>query len=144
MSKFRAKEYAGIVFSPLAWTKIAPDLIMVYGNPAQIMRLLHGATHHEGNNVVSAFSGRAGSCSGGIIQTMLTGECQVVIPGNGDRVWAMTQDEEVAFTIPAARLGLVIEGLKVTHERGVRYPIPICQRFQPEVKLGIPLSDVFL
>ncbi|VUT25218.1 MAG: hypothetical protein MOIL_00926 [Candidatus Methanolliviera sp. GoM_oil] len=143
VNRFEEGEYVGIVFSPLAWTKIVPDLIMMYGNPAQIMRLIHASTHHQGNNVTCSFSGRAASCTEGIIQTVLTGEPKAVIPGNGDRVWAMTQDDEMAFTIPATKLGSIIEALEVTHERGIRYPIPICQRFQPEVKLGIPLDEIF-
>jgi uncharacterized protein (DUF169 family) len=143
IDRFGRGEYAGVILSPLAWTRVIPDLIMIYGNPAQIMRLIHGATYHEGNKIACAFSGRAASCTEGIIRTVLTGEPQVVIPGNGDRVWAMTQDEEVAFTTPAAKLESILEGLNKSQEQGIRYPIPICQRFQPEVKLATLLSDIF-
>ncbi len=37
-------QYAGVVFSPLERTKIDPDLVMIFCNPAQLMRLVHGAT----------------------------------------------------------------------------------------------------
>ncbi len=143
INKFEEGEYAGIVFSPLAWTKIVPDLVMVYGNPAQIMRLIHACTYHSGNSVNCSFSGRAASCTEGIIRTRLTREPKVVVPGNGDRVWAMTQDDEMAFTIPSEKLESVIGALKVGHEEGIRYPIPVCQRFRPEVTLGIPLDEIF-
>ena len=33
-------KYGGVVISPLTRTKIVPDVILVYGNPAQIMRLI--------------------------------------------------------------------------------------------------------
>jgi len=54
-----------------------------------------------------------------------------VLPGNGDRVWAMVQDGEMAFTIPANLVDSVIDGLEATHQMGVRYPIPVDIRHAP-------------
>ena len=123
--------YAGVVFSPLERTKIEPDLVMVFCNAAQAMRLVHGATQETGISVQSLFSGRGGTCTEGILQTFKTGEPKVVLPGNGDRVWAMVQDNELAFTIPVSLLDSVIKGLEATHERGIRYPIPVVVRHEP-------------
>jgi uncharacterized protein (DUF169 family) len=47
-------KYAGVVFSPLERTKIEPDLVMIFCNPAQLMRLVHGATQETG--VASLYS----------------------------------------------------------------------------------------
>ena len=124
-------KYAGVVFSPLERTKIEPDLVMIFCNPAQLMRLVHGATQETGMSVQSTFSGRAGTCTEGVLQTLKTGKPKVVLPGNGDRVWAMVQDEEMAFTIPANWLDPVIRGLEATHQTGVRYPIPVDVRHAP-------------
>lgn len=123
-------KYAGVVFSPLEWTRVEPDLVMVYCNPAQTMRLVHGATWEMGGHLTSVFAGRAASCTEGVIQTFLSQEPKVVLPGNGDRVWGMTQDDEMLFTIPARMLGTVIEGLEATHRRGIRYPIPVDVRHE--------------
>lgn len=123
--------YAGVVFSPLEWTKIDPDLVMIFCNAAQLMRLVHGATQETGVPLQSIFSGRGGSCTEGVLQTFKTGEPKVVLPGNGDRVWAMVQDGEIAFTIPANRLDPVIRGLEATHQTGIRYPIPVDIRHEP-------------
>jgi len=76
-------------------------------------------------------SGRAGTCTEGVLQTFRTGEPRVVLPGNGDRVWAMVQDEEMAFAIPANRLDSVIKGMEATHQTGIRYPIPVDIRHEP-------------
>jgi len=123
-------KYAGVVFSPLEWTKVEPDLVMVYCNPAQLMRLVHGVTWETGGHITSVFAGRAASCTEGVLQTFLSQEPKVVVPGNGDRVWGMTQDEEMLFTIPARMLSAVIEGLEATHRRGIRYPIPVDVRHE--------------
>ena len=124
-------QYAGVVFSPLEKTRIEPDAVMIFCNPAQLMRLVHGATQATGVNVQSVSSGRAGTCTEGVLQTFKTGRPKVVLPGNGDRVWAMVQDDEMAFTIPANWLEPVIHGLEATHQMGVRYPIPVDVRHEP-------------
>jgi len=129
--KLAKGKYAGVVFSPLERTRIEPDLVMIFCNPAQLVRLVHGATQETGVAVQSVLSGRAGSCTEGVLQTFKTGQPKVVLPGNGDRVWAMVQDEEIAFAIPANRLDSVIGGLEATHQTGVRYPIPVDVRHAP-------------
>jgi uncharacterized protein (DUF169 family) len=129
--KLSKGKYAGVVFSPLERTKIEPDLVMIFCNPAQLMRLVHGATQEAGVAVQSMFSGRGGTCTEGVLQTLKTGQPKVVLPGNGDRVWAMVQDEEMVFTIPADWLDPVIRGLEATHQTGIRYPIPVDVRHAP-------------
>ena len=132
-----------VVYSPLEKTKIEPDVILVYVSPAQMMRLIHGATYHTGRPIQSSFSGRAGSCTEGVIGAYLDNEPKVVVAGNGDRVWAACQDYEMVMAIPAGKLAEVVEGLEKTHQRGIRYPIPTYMRYRPEVAFSIPLSDIF-
>ena len=130
-AKLSTGQCAGLVFSPLERTKIEPDIVMIFCNPAQLMRLVHGATQETGVGVQSVFRGRAGTCTEGVLQTLKTGQPKVVLPGNGDRVWAMVQDEEMGFTMPANWLDPVIRGLEATHQMGVRYPIPVDVRHEP-------------
>ena len=132
-----------IVFSPLERTRIEPHVILIYVNPAQLMRLLHGATFLTGKPLDCSFSGRAASCTEGALGAFIDDEPKVVVPGNGDRVWAACQDHEMIMAIPATLLSAVVEGLEKTHEKGIRYPIPSYLRYQPEVANTIPLSDIF-
>lgn len=129
--KLNKGQYAGVVFSPLERTRVEPDLVMVFCNSAQLMRLVHGATREKGTRLRSIFSGRGGSCTEGVLQTIKTREPKVVLPGNGDRVWALVQDDEFIFTIPSDLLDQVIRGLEATHQTGIRYPIPIDVRHEP-------------
>lgn len=133
-----------VVYSPLERTKVEPDVILVYADPAQTMRLIHGATHHTGIPLTSSFSGRASSCTEGVIGAHLDHEPKVVVPGNGDRIWGACQDHEMVVAIPAARLAELVEGLERTHQKGIRYPIPTYLNFEPKVGLTIPLSDIFM
>lgn len=136
-------KYKAVVYSPLEWTKIEPDIILLYLNPAQLMRCLHGTTHRTGLPITSSFSGRAGSCTEGVLGAFLDQSSKVVVPGNGDRVWASVQDHEMAYVLPSSHLKDLIHGLAKTHERGIRYPIPSYMRYQPEVGLSLPLIDIF-
>jgi uncharacterized protein (DUF169 family) len=132
-----------VVYSPLEWTKIIPDVILIYLNPAQLMRCIHGSTQRTGQPITCSFSGRAASCTEGVIGAFLDQSPKVVIPGNGDRVWATVQDHEMAYALPASDLKDLVEGLAKTHERGIRYPIPTFLGYQPEVGLSLPLKDIF-
>jgi uncharacterized protein (DUF169 family) len=132
-----------VVYSPLEWTKIEPDVILIYLNPAQLMRCIHGSTQRTGQPITCSFSGRAASCTEGVLGAFLDQSAKVVVPGNGDRVWATTQDHEMVYTLPATHLKDLVEGLARTHEKGIRYPIPSFLRYQPEVGLTLPLTDIF-
>lgn len=132
-----------VVYSPLERTKVEPDVVLIYTNAAQMMRLIHGATYRTGRPIQSSFSGRASSCTEGVIGAYLDNAPKVVVPGNGDRVWATCQDHEMVMAVPAGRLDEVVEGVRKTHQKGIRYPIPSYIRYRPEVAFSIPLSDIF-
>ncbi|MBD3230403.1 MAG: hypothetical protein GF329_19645 [Candidatus Lokiarchaeota archaeon] len=125
------KSPKAIVISPLEWTKIEPDVVLIYGNAAQMMRLIQSYLFLIGGTMNFTSAGRIGSCHDGIVKTYLEKEPQLVILGNGDRVWGMTQDDELLFSIPAEKLDHLIKGLEKTHKAGLRYPIPNYMNFTP-------------
>jgi uncharacterized protein (DUF169 family) len=125
-------ECGSLLLAPLELTDWEPDLVLIYANPAQVMRLVHGTTYHQGEPIESSFGARAGSCAEGIIRTYQTRKCQMVLPGGGDRIFAMTADEELCYTVPAFMLDRVLEGLRLSGRQvGLAYPIPVYQVFEP-------------
>jgi uncharacterized protein (DUF169 family) len=124
-------EYAGLVISPLTRTKVEPDVVQVYCFPAQAMRLIQSYLFFEGGVLEFSSAGRSGSCHEGVIKTFSTGLPQLVLLGNGDRVWGGAEDSEVMFAIPKGKLELIVEGLRRTHEAGLRYPIPKYLNYEP-------------
>jgi uncharacterized protein (DUF169 family) len=146
MAAFRHLDFGEdltVVYSPLERTAVEPDVMLVYVNPAQLMRLIHGGTYRSGRPIQSSFSGKAASCTEGVIGAYQDQALKVVVPGNGDRVWGGCQDHEMVMAVPAAGLAEVLEGLEQTHAQGIRYPIPTYMRYSPEVALSLPLSDIF-
>ena len=127
--KFNYREYESILVFPLSRGKDIPDLVLIYGNSAQVMRLLTGALYKSGGYLNSSFSGRI-DCADIIIQTMKSKKCEVILPCYGDRVFAQTEDYEMAFTIPYEKVGEVLDGLAGTQRGGIRYPIPSFLRYE--------------
>ena len=101
-----------------------PDVVVVYVNTAQAMRLVQAFLWREGGEFTMRTSGDAGVCSRGIAQPYLTGEPTIEIPCLGDRRFAMAQDFELLCGIPRGWLERVAEGLEATHRAGIRYPVP--------------------
>jgi len=128
VDRFEYGEHSHMLVAPLNRMPLDPDLIMVYGNPAQVMRLIQGALYNEGGAVQSSSMGRLGCAAA--ITVMKTGQCRYLVPGNGDRIFGMTQDWEMTFMMPAAKVDTVLDGLAKTHKSGIRYPITSFFNFQ--------------
>jgi uroporphyrinogen decarboxylase len=132
IDKFALGEYETLLVAPLDRATFEPHLVCVYANPAQVMRLTQAALWKRGGRLHSSFEGRA-VCADIIVTTMQTGEPQVILPCSGDRIFGQTQDHEMAFAIPWARMEEIVEGLRGTHNGGIRYPIT--QFMEYEAKL---------
>lgn len=139
VDKFAYNQFYALVAAPLDRCDFQPDLICIYGNPAQVMRLVQAALWKRGGKLTSSFGGRI-DCSEIIVTTMKTNECQVILPCSGDRIFGQTQDHEMAFTIPYGRIEQVLEGLRGTHKGGIRYPIT--QFMEYEAKLPPKYMEV--
>jgi uncharacterized protein (DUF169 family) len=113
-----------IWLSTLERCEFEPDLVVVYGNPAQILVLVHAANYGYGEGVTSLSTGRFG-CATWIAGTIQSDECQYAIPCSGERVFAGTQDHEMSFMIPRSRFLSVTEGIGIMRKKGTyRYPVP--------------------
>lgn len=122
VARFSPGEYEALVMATLLEAPFEPDILLVYGNPAQVMRLIHAACYKRGGVLLATLTGRLG-CAQEIVRTAQTQECQFVLPGNGERIIGHTQDHEVVFSIPASQLDEILEGLEKTHQANIRYPI---------------------
>jgi uncharacterized protein (DUF169 family) len=72
-------------------------------------------------------------CDEYLIAPFKTQSARVVIPGNGERIFAGTQDDEVAFAFPAKSLSEFTKALKeVGKAMGARYPVTPFLNFQPD------------
>ncbi len=114
--------YIGCKVSPLELAEEEPDFVVVYGSPAQILRFVHAVVYRRGHGVESVIRGR-GACAE-FLDAFISGQPRIVIPCYGDRLFGQTQDFEMAFSFPYGMAEEIADGLRATHRRGVRYPIP--------------------
>jgi uncharacterized protein (DUF169 family) len=132
MSVIPSAEYKAILLAPLAKAAFDPDTVTIYGNPAQIMRLIQAWSYIHGQRISGNFGGKV-ECTEYLIAPFQSGSPRVAIPGNGDRIFSMTQDDEMVFGLPASGISSLCEGLKSAGKQiGARYPITFYQNFQPE------------
>ncbi|MEP0827766.1 MAG: DUF169 domain-containing protein [bacterium] len=129
--KFNFQEYKYILAAPISRADFIPHLYLVYGNSAQIMRLMTAVLYKDGGYLTSKFSGRL-DCADICIETVKTGRSQLILPCYGDRVFGQTQDDEMALTLPVGKEEEIIIGLEGTHRGGIRYPVPTFLRYTPQ------------
>lgn len=127
---FPLNKYRGLLISPLFKADFEPDVIMIYGRPAQMMRFIQAATFRTGEalkNIAQA----SGSCALEIVKPILENEIGMVLPGNGERIFGLIQDDEMVCAIPWRKIDEIVIGLRDTHIGGQRYPVPTFGNFTP-------------
>jgi len=131
MPSLEAGKYTYVVAAPLHRAGFEPQVIIVYGNPAQVGRLIQAAIYATGEPIISSSIGGL-ACGAEITRTILTDQCQFVVVGGGDRVVAQAHDDEMSFAMPVSKIETIIEGLEATHNAGMRYPTPSFLTYKPQ------------
>jgi len=134
-----------VAIFPLETAPVAPDIVLIYGTPAQMARLAAGYVYHHGELIESKTTGFGISCLSAV-KSHFTGKPAFVIPGRGERILAGTDDAEMFFTFPAGICDALLDGLKKTQAKGTRYPVQSYMIYQPPIiqpvkKLGDKLVD---
>ena len=123
MPKLTYGQYSAVVAGALSRIDFKPDLILIWGNSSQIMRIIQGYLWKRGGRItMSTFCD--GVCADTISNAILTGELQVAFPCLGDRRFGLAMDSDLIASIPFAIVEEIIEGMEKTHKAGTRYPIP--------------------
>jgi len=132
MSRFEQGEISAIVSAPAERSSFNPDVVVIYGNPAQIMRLSQAWSYMTGERVAGHFGGKV-ECDQYLISPYKKQSAWVVIPGHGERIFAMTQDDELVFAFPGTFMNEFAQALQgVGKAIGARYPVTPYQFFQPD------------
>ena len=124
LDQLRKGEYSGIVFSPLQWSRIVPDVVLFYCDPVRAGVLIQACTSRDGKPFQSAFIPTA-ACVQSIFRPLVTGEPKMTIPCVGERGLSGSQDNELIFSFPIALLKDVVEGLEKARDAGYGCRIPV-------------------
>lgn len=116
-------EYKALVSGALRRIDFEPDLILIWGNSAQIMRIIQGYLWKKGGRIsMSTFCD--GVCADTITSALLTQDLQIAFPCLGDRRFGNATDSDLIASIPFKLINEILYGMEKTHKAGTRYPIP--------------------
>ncbi|MBU0493298.1 MAG: DUF169 domain-containing protein [Chloroflexi bacterium] len=125
-------EVYAVLVAPLDKAPFEPDVVLIYANPAQLVRLVMAAVYPTGERVRGEFAGIGGSCLDGVLGTLRDGRPRVILPGAGDRIFSGTQDDEVIMAVPGPQFAAIVDALgKAGHDQGIRYPPMTFLAFEP-------------
>lgn len=122
LPRFPFGQYESILICPIRTARFDPDVILFYGNGAQVMRMIQAAVFSSGEALTSKSSG-SGGCLVEIVGPRLEEKCKFAIPGNGERRLGLVGDGEFVFSMPRERFEEVTAGLKLSHEGKQTYPV---------------------
>ncbi len=126
-----------IVLAPLIKMKFTPEVLLIYGTPAQIMMLMCGLQKEKYEKFWFSFIGE-GACSDSLGRCYVSGKPALSIPCYGERSMGSVADDEIAIALPAAELERALSGLKKLHQAGLRFPIGnIGPRLSPKPILAV-------
>ena len=110
-----------IVLAPLARTSFEPDVISIFGNPAQIMMIMCGLQKVKYEKFNFSFIGE-GACTDSIAQCFVSGKPALAIPCYGERAMGQVADDEIVIALPPQEIDRAIEGLRLLKKVGFIYP----------------------
>jgi uncharacterized protein (DUF169 family) len=132
MDRLPLNEGGCMVVAPLFKEAFEPDIYLVYGTPAQVLRLVQASLYKSGGYLTFKSAGGA-SCAETLATPIVHDQSTLVLVGNGERIFGHAEDVELCFAIPRSQIENTISGFQPTHDGGQRYPIPINIRFEPDI-----------
>jgi uncharacterized protein (DUF169 family) len=110
-----------VVLAPLARTSFEPDVISIFGNPAQIMLIMCGLQKVRYEKFHFSFIGE-GACTDSIAQCFVSGKPSLAIPCYGERTLGQVADDEIVIALPPGEIDRALEGLGRLKKVGFIYP----------------------
>ncbi len=104
-------KYRALLTMPLDNVIYEPQVVMIYGTPGQMVKLVTAYVYISGEKATLSASGKAGSDTA-VAEVLLTGKPRLALPGYGDRIVGHVEDYEMLFVTPASLLGDIIDALK--------------------------------
>jgi uncharacterized protein (DUF169 family) len=115
--------FKAVAISPLFQERIEPDMIIIYGTPAQMIRLIAGI-QWENYERLQFYSVGESACTDFIGECYHSQKPSLTIPCFGERRFGGVQEEELVMAIPPGWIEKILKGLNATQKSGIRYPIP--------------------
>jgi len=114
--------FRAVAMAPLVYNPFDPDMVLVYGNPAQMMLLIN-SLQHERYEVMHFHCVGETSCADAVARCFLDGTPSLAIPCYGERRYGHAQDDELVMALPPESIDVALAGMEALYGRGIRYPV---------------------
>lgn len=115
-------KYRAFMLAPTAYDPFIPDIVLIYGNPAQMSLVVNAIQYDRFERMVFYSVGET-SCSDVIGRCFVDRTPALSIPCYGERRFGHAADDELAIGIPAEDCGRILANLETLYKKGIRYPI---------------------
>ncbi|WP_024538864.1 DUF169 domain-containing protein [Comamonas badia] len=131
--------WTAMAVSPLNSGRLtAPQIALVYANPAQMILLINGLQHSGYRKLEWGAVGES-ACADSWGRALATGEPSLSIPCFPERRYGGVADDELLLALQPADLAKAVAGLERLSANGLRYPIPP-YGVQMDVRAGMQRS----
>ena len=117
-----AGKYKAVAIGPLSRERFEPDIVIIYGNPAQMQRIINGLQWEDYEPFQFFHVGETG-CGDSIARCYITKKPSLSIPCYGERRYGYAMDDELNIAIPPEMIEKLIRGMDGLQRSGIRYPI---------------------
>lgn len=137
------ERYAGVFVHSLRKMKEA-DVAVLYGLPAQVMRLIHAFAYDSGEKVTGDTVAEAALCSATAF-AFKNKRPIFAIPCAGDRRFGGTQHTEIIFAMPTSEIKRVSQNLVATEKLGASvFPVAPFAFFEPKMSEAYAMKPDYL
>ncbi len=131
--------WQAMAVSPLASGRLpAPNIVLVYANPAQMILLINGLQWSGYRKLEWGAVGES-ACADSWGRALATGEPSLSIPCFPERRYGGVADDELLLALSPADLAKAVAGVEQLARNGMRYPIPP-YGVQMDVRAGMARS----
>ena len=124
LDTYRIPPGEAVVVAPLSGAGFDPEVVVIFGNPAQLMLLMCGMQKEKYERFNFSFTGE-GACADSLARCYVTGTPSLAVPCYGERSIGQVTDDELVIAMPPNQIERAISGMKTLSgiSFGFRYPI---------------------
>lgn len=121
--RLKPNQTQAALVAPLEEIPINPDVVLLFGDGAQMTRLIYSATYETGERLNINTAAECGTCGEGVAAAFIKDKPTVSFPCYGTRRFALAEDNELIFSFPYKYSQEILRALNITHKGGFKYPI---------------------
>jgi len=138
--KFWLGQYFGMLLAPLDQMPVDPDVVLFFGNTAQMYRFIQGYNVDKGERLKFAVIPVVG-CAQMVVAPIKIGKINITFGTTGFRLLGWPSDTGSCCSVPANLLEDILKGMEYNHRGFVRYPL-FWQIFDIELPPGNLVRNV--